>query len=163
MKILLIPLFLFVLLAGCSDKDGDEADVDVRLKSLKGSVTSDGGLVIFDWLPGEGAQERRRVVLRDGYGMMMFYDVSAADPVVRFELYTHKTKEIFKTTSPAEFKEKLADIANGEKLHYYNTCAGGTHHGYEGNVLEGIKSFCKDRGIVFQKGDDAVFTICMCL
>ncbi len=159
---IVISLLLFVLLAGCSDEDGEKTDNAANVFPRKGSVTADGGLVVFDWLPGEGVKGRRSVVLRDGYGMMMFYNAYAENSVVRYELYTYKTKEVFKTTSPAEFKEKLADIGKGQKLHYYNTCAGGTHHALDLSVLEGIKSFCKDRGVVFQKGDDEVIVVCMC-
>ncbi len=146
---LAVLMLLPILSLGCSSTSSG---------NLKGTTTADGHLIFYEWT---AEAEKRHAVLRDGYGMMIFYDAFTENSVPRYELYVYKDKEIIKTTSLAEFKEQLALIPAGEKLHYYNTCAGGTHHGLDRSVLESIKIFCRDKGIVFQVGDDKLFSICM--
>jgi len=130
-----------------------------QTKSLVGTTTPEGGLVFYEWSVGG---QRRHVTLRDGYGMMIFYDVSAKNPKPRYELYIHKDKSIVKTTDPARFKRQLDRIPAGDKLHYYNTCAGGTHHGLDPDIIEDIRACCADKGIIFQEGDDELYGICTC-
>ena len=144
--LMLLPIFSL----GCSRASSG---------NLKGTTTTDGHLIFYEWTAGE---ETRNAVLRDGHGMMIFYEAFTDNSVPRFELYVFQEKKIIETTNLSEFKEKLALIPAGEKLYYFNTCAGGTHHGLDRSVLESIKVFCKDKGIVFQEGDDKMFGICTC-
>jgi len=127
----------------------------------RNSLKVDDGQLVFSKC--FGPSENRQTVLDDGYAMMIFYDVSVARSLPSFELYMSKDKKIVKTSTLAEFKKKLSLIPASAKLHYYNTCAGGTHHGLNPSVLENIKAFCKDKGIVFQSGGDNLFSICTCL
>lgn len=83
--------------------------------------------------------------------MMIFYDAFTENSVPRYELYVYKDKEIIKTTSLAEFKEKLTLIPAGEKLHYNNTCGGGTHHGLDQSVLENLKYFVRTKVSCFKR------------
>lgn len=147
----IVVLFLVLFLVGCSGGSSG---------GLKGTVTAEDGFVFYEW---DAGGEVRHVVLRDGYGMMIFYDAYAEDPVCRYELYAYDDKEIFATRSLADFKERLGRIGTGQKLYYYNTCAGGTHHALDRGVLDNIKAFCADKGITFQEGDDKLFVICTCL
>lgn len=159
MKQVILKAALFALvMTGCTTSATKNLLVDAE----KGKVTPEGDLVFFEWTTIEGGERHHRAVLRDDFGMMIFYDILAENPAPRFELYIHADKSILKTQSNDKFKQALSQIPSGRKLHYYNTCAGGTHHGLDPSVLNGIKTFCKKNGIIFQKGDDKLFAVCTC-
>ena len=140
-----------LLVLGCSDS---------QCEAIKAKATQEGHLVFYEWNAGG---RNKQAVLKNGYGMMIFYDVSQEDKGPRFELYVHRDLKVIRTTSLSQFKKELARIPVGEALHYYNTCAGGTHHALDPKFLEEIKAYCKRKGIQFQKGDDEIFGICTCL
>jgi len=142
---------LLVFFAGCSV---------AQRQVIQGKTTPEGNLIFYEWTAG---RNKRYAALKDSYGMMIFYDAFSKKPVTRFELYIHKNRSIIRTTNLAVFKGELCRIHAGERLHYYNTCAGGTHHGLDPGVLEEIRTYCSDKGIVFQEGDDELFVICTCL
>ena len=154
----LSTVLLALIITGCSNKP-----IKIpQAENLKGTITSEGHLIFFEWTTFEGGKRHHHAVLRDDYGMMIFYDAYIDNPRPRFELYSYDDKSIYDTVSIDEFREALSLISSGKKLHYYNTCAGGTHHGLDPNVLNGIKSFCQDNNIIFQDGDDELFSICTC-
>lgn len=159
MKRLLISIVLLsLIIIGCSNKPTKIPES----RNLKGTITSEGHLIFFEWTTYEGGKFHHHAALRDNYGMMIFYDAYVDNPIPRFELYSYDDKSIYNTVSLEEFKEALSLIPSGKKLYYYNTCAGGTHHGLDPNLLNGIKTFCKDNNIIFQNGDDKLFFICTC-
>jgi hypothetical protein len=159
MKLITLITGLLVAISGCKNIPTTEEAPD---ESLKGTVTSEGHLIFFEWTTYEGGKQRHTAALRDDYGMMIFYDSFVKASVPRFELYSHVDKSIYQTHCIEDFKRALSRIPPGKKLHCYNTCAGGTHHGLDANVIVDIRDFCKDREIVFQNGDDELFTICTC-
>ena len=140
-----------LLVLGCSDS---------QRELIKAKATPEGYLIFYEWNTGG---QNKQVLLKNGYGMMIFYDVSQEDKGPRFELYVHKDLEVIRTNSLAQFKKELARIPVGETLHYYNTCAGGTHHALDPRFLEEIKVYCRQRDILFQVGDNKVYSICTCL
>ena len=140
-----------LLVLGCSDS---------QREIIKAKATLEGHLIFDEWNIGG---QNKQALLKNGYGMMIFYDVSQEDKGPRFEFYVHKDLEVIRTSSLSQFKKELARISLGETLHYYNTCAGGIHHALDPRFLEEIKTFCKQRGILFQKGDEEVYSICTCL
>ena len=125
-----------------------------------GETDSQGRLIFYRWTAGD---QERQAVLKDGYGMMVFYDADSPRPTPRFELHIHKGHLIIRTTSLTRFKKELRRIPRGGTLHYYNTCAGGTHHGLDRSVMAEIMDYCKERHVRVQRGDDEIFVICTCL
>ena len=154
----LAGVFLILCMGGCVKTTGRTA----APRGLKGSVNAEGHLVFFEWTTHEGGERHRYAALRDDYGMMIFYDASAENRAARFELYCFDDKRIYETQRFDEFKAALGRIRPGRRLHYYNTCGGGTHHGLDGRYVEEIKELCRAEGIVFQRGDDKVYVICTC-
>ena len=142
-------MVLFV--AGCSGGRGGV---------VEGKATEDGHLILYEW---DAGGEKRHAVLKNGYGMMIFYDAYQKDAVPRFDLYVHKDRRIIRTKSLARFKKALPAIPAGRTLHYYNTCAGGTHHALDGRFRDEIKTYCRQKQILFQEGDDELFVICTCI
>ena len=133
---------------------------DSQREGIKAKATREGHLIFYEWNAGS---QNRQALLKNGYGMMIFYDVPQEDKGPRFELYVHKDLKVIRTASLSQFKKELGQIPVGQTLHYYNTCAGGTHHALDPRFLEEIKTYCRQRGILFQKGDDEVYSICTCL
>ena len=145
-----ILLLAVLFCTGCSVR---------KTQSHAGKRTPEGHLIFFEWVV-EG--QKKQAALKNGYGMMIFYNAYVKNPVVRYELYVHNDSKIIKTTSLEEFEQEIAQISKGQKLYYYNTCAGGTHHLLDPDILKNIKTFCKEREIIFQEGDDELYTICTC-
>jgi len=143
------PMVLFGV--GCSGQARSVAE---------GKTNEDGHLIFYEWDTGS---QKRHAVLKNGYGMMIFYDAYQKDAVPRFELYVHEDHSVVRTKSLARFKKELSAIPAGQTLHYYNTCAGGTHHALDGRFLDEIKTYCRQKQILFQEGDDELFVICTCL
>ncbi len=158
MKLITLVTALLVIMSGCRNSP----TAKVPDGSLKGTVTPEGHLIFFEWTTYEGAKQRHTAALRNDYGMMIFYDSFVKASVPRFELYSHADKSIYQTYRMEDFKRALSQIPPGRRLHYYNTCAGGTHHALDSNVIVDIQGFCKDRDIIFQKGDDELYIICTC-
>lgn len=158
MKLVNILAGLIVAVSGCENIPPEK----VSNKSLKGTVTPEGHLIFFEWTTCEGGKRHHFAALRDDYGMMIFYNAFAENPLARYELYSYKNKSIYKTHNLEEFKEALNHIPSGKRLHYYDTCAGGTHHGLEPNQITDIEALCKNKNVVFQNGDDEIYTICTC-
>ena len=131
-----------------------------RREVVVGKMSAGGGLIFFEW---DAGGQKRQAVLKKGYGMMIFYDVFQKDAEPRFELYVHEDRQIIRTKSLSQFKKELARIPPGQRLHYYNTCGGGTHHALDPRFLDEIKTYCRRKGIVFQQGDDELYGICTCL
>jgi hypothetical protein len=149
---------LTLIITGCSSTSSRNSPDE----SLKGTLTPEGHLIFFEWTTSELGTRDHYAALRDDYGMMIFYNVFTDNPVPRFELYCYEDKSIYKTQSIDEFKEALSRIPSGKRLHYYNTCAGGTHHALDPNVLNSIKTFCQNNNVVFHEGDDELRIICTC-
>lgn len=139
-----------LLLVGCSVDHREVTDAN---------TTDDGHIIIYEWT----TNVQKQAVLKDGYGLMIFYNVFEKNPVIRFKLYVHDTKKLVQISDINQFKRELANISSGQTLHYYNTCGPGTHHAMDRGVIEEIKACCIKRGIIFQKGDNELFSICTCL
>jgi len=112
------------------------------------------GYVFYEW---KAERTKGTAVLRDGYGMMIFYECWQPDDAPRFELYAHDRGVIARTTSLEEFKRQLSQIPGGETLRCFNTCCGGTHSGLDRAVIEEIATFCRQSGVAFLQGNDRVF------
>ena len=124
------------------------------------TIGPEGRLVVYEWTAG---RERRRKELESAFGMMVFYDIEATAPKPRFELFVQEEQAVFTTEDPEAFKALLGTIPAGEQLDFYNTCAGGTHHGLDKAVIRDITRFCEKRGIVLKSGIKDVKCICVCL
>jgi hypothetical protein len=112
------------------------------------------GYVFYEW---RAERTKGTAVLRDGYGMMIFYECWQPNVAPRFELYAHDRGVIVRTTSLEEFQRQLSQIPAGETLRCFNTCQGGTHPGLDRAVIEQIATLCRQGGIVFLRGNDRVF------
>ncbi len=153
------PFFIVgIFLAGCSTsgfRSTDPAEI------APAKTTGDGHVIVYEWVTTEGGRKAHEAILGGKYGLMVFWDERSKEPP-RFDFFTADPPQVIRTSSLALLKEELGRISHGEHLHYYNTCAGGTHSGLDPAVIEEIKAECTRRGIQFQVGDDEIFTICTC-
>jgi len=122
-------------------------------------MSSDGNVVVHRWVV---AGETRETELRGKYGLMVFYDFEEPNPTPRFHLYIGEEGRVVRSSDRETFLRELDRVPSGETLCYFNTCAGGTHHGLDPAVLESIKARCAERGVKFQRGDGTTFGICVC-
>ena len=134
---------------------GGQAGTDEGLEITSGATTPDGKLIFFHC-------RKHDVPMTGDFGMMVFYDVRQTNSLPRYELYVRKDHQIIRTTNLTAFKRRLSTIPAGETLHFYNTCAGGTHYGMDRAIIKDILRFCARRRIRVQEGDDMVYVICTC-
>jgi len=103
-----------------------------------GETDTNGNLIFHRW---ESEGHKGHAILKKGYGMMVFYDSRHPEKPPRFELYIHKGSVIIQTTDLDQFKKELRRVPPGAILHFYNTCAGGTHHGLARSIISEILDF----------------------
>ncbi len=152
-------VFIFgIFLAGCSAMDLRSTD---PAEIAPAKTTGDGRVIVHEWVTTEGGRKAHEAILGGKYGLMVFWDERSKKPP-RFEFFMADPPQVIRTTSLARLKEGLGRISRGERLHYYNTCGGGTHSGLDPAVIEEIKAECARRGIQFQEGDDKLYIICTC-
>jgi hypothetical protein len=125
--------------------------------SVTWSTTKDGppgdGYIFYRWtMPGQGGLEHHYAVLKEGYGMMVFYEwypEPRQSRPPRFELFAYDRGMILKTTDIAEVKRLISQIPAGETLQLFDTCTRSTHVNMDPDILKEVEDSCRPAGITY--------------
>lgn len=154
MKAILHCLLLSLLaLASVSAEASAARKPHESTTTAEGELDKDGRLMFMKGRP--------NVTLRKGqaYGMMVFYNESAADPRPSYRVFEQGTRKIVHTESFADFAAELDGIPAGSKVYLFDFCTAGSHYGMPEKFMDEVRAALKKRKLILAAPG---YVICTC-